>query len=301
MESVLHGSQHREAGASWIREIGERGRNRFHFQRRTLANKHRHDKYNNTAPTRSAALAPKTGFSTASLALMFRLCLAFSFLSFGVISSAFAVLGLGDSLSWKEEVLLHDGQTIVIERTHTLGSRPTIESRDRRILAEEIRFSVPATGQKIIWRMSFKDSASEPDGVNVVLIGIVGGIPYLAGYPAGCIAYEKWKRPNPPQILYKYEGIQWKRITLAEFPSQLVEANIIVGGAPQERLQPFYSVTQVHQRNRDIDTPEYKSILREPITRNKCPRYPSGPKAPNPIKPLSGQYLFPASSESFDG
>lgn len=189
------------------------------------------------------------------------------------------------SKSWKEEVQLHDGKKIIVERVQNLGNRPTWESRERAILDETITFSLPETHQKIVWSMSFRDDAPDPNGVNVVLLGIVNNVPYIAGYPAGCIAYNKWKRPNPPQILFKYEGDQWKRITLAEFPPQLVQANVIVGGPPAEGIKSFYTVDQVNEENHDIDDGPYKSIVREAVKPEPCPQYSSGPKAPIPIAP----------------
>jgi hypothetical protein len=182
------------------------------------------------------------------------------------------VLALGVSMSacsatksWKEEVPLHDGRKIVVERVQHLGSRPTLESRERTILDETITFSLPGTSQRITWAMSFRDDIPDQNGVNVLVLDIVNNTPYIAGYPAGCIAYNKWQRPNPPQILYKYESGQWKRITLSEFPQQISRANLIVGGPPAEGIKSFYTVEQVNKENRDINTPEYHTILREPV------------------------------------
>jgi hypothetical protein len=181
----------------------------------------------------------------------------------------FLMMGVGMSAcsakSWKEEVLLHDGKKIIVERAQHLGSRPTMESRERQILSETITFPLPETNRKITWEMSFRDDIPEPNGVNVLVLDIVNNIPYIAGYPAGCIAYNKWNRPNPPQILYKYEGTQWKRITLAEFPPQLSRANLIVGGPPAEGIKSFYTVAQVNEENNDISTAENKTILREKV------------------------------------
>lgn len=210
------------------------------------------------------------------------------------------LLMMGASMSacskdWKEEVLLHDGSKIIVERVQSLGSRPTWESRERAILDETITFSLPGTHQKIVWSMSFRDDVPEPNGVNVVLLGIVNSAPYIAGYPAGCIAYNKWKRPNPPQILFKYEDRQWKRIALADFPPQLIHANIIVGGPPAEGIKSFYTVEEVNAENHDIDTPEYRTILREAVKGwAGCPELvrveggwvsPGNAKAPIPIGP----------------
>jgi hypothetical protein len=199
------------------------------------------------------------------------------------------------SKNWKEEVLLHDGKKIIVERVQNQGNRPTWESRERAILDETITFLLPETNRKIVWSMSFRDDVPEPNGVNVVLLGIVNNIPYIAGYPAGCIAYNKWKRPNPPQILFKYEGDQWKRITLAEFPPQLTQANVIVGGPAAEGIKSFYTVEGVNAENSDIDTPEYRTILREAVKSwAGCPELvrveggwvsPGGGKSPISIGP----------------
>lgn len=219
-------------------------------------------------------------------------------LMMGVSMSADAGLfGFGGK-SWKEEVLLHDGRKIIVERVQKLGGRPTLESRERQMLDETITFSIPETHQKITWTMSFRDDVLEPNGINVVVLDIVNNVPYIGGYPAGCIAYNKWKRPNPPQILFKYEGGQWKRVTLAEFPPQISWANVIVGGPPAEGIKSFYSVEQVNEENRDIDTPEYKAILREAIKNagQGCPELVrieggwgslGGAKSPIPISPVN--------------
>lgn len=169
------------------------------------------------------------------------------------------------SKSWKEEVLLHDGQKIIIERAEQLGSRPAWESRERQTLSETIHFTIPETGRRVTWQMSFKNDDPEPNSINIIVLDIVNGTPYIGGYPAGCIAYNKWGRPNPPQVLFKYESNQWKRITLAEFPPQLVRANVIVGSPPAELLKSFYTAGQVDAENHDISTVEYKTILREAV------------------------------------
>ena len=217
-------------------------------------------------------------------------------LTLGISMSADAGLfGFGGK-SWKEEVLLHDGRRIIAERVQKLGSRPTLESRERQILDETITFLIPETHQKITWTMSFRDDVPEPNGINVVVLDIVNNVPYIGGYPAGCIAYNKWKRPNPPQILFRYEGGQWKRIALEEFPSQIKHANVIVGGPPAEGIKAFYTMAQVSEENRDIDTPEYKTILREAVKSagQGCPELvrieggwgsPGGAKSPIPISP----------------
>lgn len=187
----------------------------------------------------------------------------------GVSMSADAGLfGLfGHTMSWKEEVLLHDGQIIVAERFYNLGGYPAIESQERAALDETVTFNLPGTNKRIIWKNDFRDSEPEPNSLNHFRFDIVNGVPYLATYPAGCIAYNKWGRPNPPQVLFKYASEQWKRITLAELPPELIgaHANVIVGRPASKLLKPFYTVEGVNAENYYISTPEYKTILREAV------------------------------------
>ncbi|MDD5385110.1 MAG: hypothetical protein PHG89_09565 [Gallionella sp.] len=185
-------------------------------------------------------------------------------LMMGVSMGADAGL-FGHTMSWKEEVLLHDGSKIIAERYYNLGGYPAIESQERAALDVTVTFNLPGTNKKIVWKTDYDQAKPEPNSLNLIRLDVVKGVPYIATYPAGCIAYNKWGRPNPPQILFKYENEQWKRITLAELPSELINthANVIVGQPAAKLLKSFYTVEGVNAENHDIDEGPYKTILRE--------------------------------------
>lgn len=209
------------------------------------------------------------------------------------------LFGFG-SISWKEEVLLHDGSKIIAERYYNLGGYAYLDSSERTALNETVTFNLP-NRKAITWKNDFRDSVPEPNSLNHFRFDIVNGVPYLATYPAGCIAYNKWGRPNPPQILFKYQNDQWQRITLAELPPVLIgaTANVIVGRPAASLLKPFYTVEGVNEKNYYIRTPENKTILREAVERGtdgsslNCPDFNSqqyrSPKAPLPMKPVDEQ------------
>jgi hypothetical protein len=198
------------------------------------------------------------------------------------------------SMNWKEEVKLHDGQIIVSERKYNLGGYAYLDSSERTPLDETVTFRLP-NGSSVVWKNDFRDSVPEPNSLNHFRFDIVNGVPYLATYPAGCISYNKWGRPNPPQILFKYEADQWKRIAIADLPQELISAsaNVIVGRPASSLLKSFYTVKDVDDKNHYISTPEYKTILREPmnssVVATSCPDFNSAifrsPKAPLPISP----------------
>lgn len=187
-----------------------------------------------------------------------------------ILTIGVAMSACSATMNWKEEVLLHDGQIIVAERFYNLGGYPTLDSRERAALDETVTFSLPGTNKKIIWKTDFRDTQPEPNSLNLIRFDVVKGVPYIATYPAGCIAYSKWGMPNPPQVLFKYESDQWKRITLAELPPELIgaTANVIVGRPATSLLQAFYTVKGVGDENYDIHASEYKTILREPILKS---------------------------------
>lgn len=203
----------------------------------------------------------------------------------GNMNADAGILGFGKTMSWKEEVLLNDGKIIVAERFYNLGGYPVIESRERAALDETVTFSLPGSKQKITWKTDFRDSVPEPNSLNLLLLDVVKGVPYIATYPAGCVAYNKWKRPNPPYILFKYESDEWKRISLTEFPAELSKTNVIVGRPPSDLLKSFYKVVDVQERNYYLQ-PQHKTILREPLANSQlCPPEQTGFKAPFPIAP----------------
>lgn len=184
-----------------------------------------------------------------------------------LLMTGISMNGCSSTMGWKEEVKLHDGQIIIAERFYNLGGKPTWESRERAALDEIVTFNMPGTNKQIIWKTDFRDSQPEPNSLNLIRFDVVKGVPYIATYPAGCIAYNKWGRPNPPQVLFKYESEQWKRITLAELPPELIgtHANVIVGRPATSLLKSSYSVEGVNAENHDIDEGPYKTILREAI------------------------------------
>ncbi|HEX7970722.1 MAG TPA: hypothetical protein VF501_00635 [Thiobacillus sp.] len=213
------------------------------------------------------------------------------FLTMGAMMNASSAT----SMNWKEEVLLHDENKLTVERSQNLGSYPAIESREREAIDETLSFTNPYTKQVVTWKTSFQDNVPDQNGLNLLVLDIVNSIPYIATYPAGCIAYNKWKRPNPPYVFFKYENNAWQRISLTAFPAQLSRTNVIVGGPSQETRKPFYTAAAIRAENQDLQ-PEYKTILREPFptAAGGCPELvrieggwasPGGAKSPIPIIP----------------
>jgi len=166
---------------------------------------------------------------------------------------------------WKEEVKLNDGQVMVVERHYNLGGYPTLDGHERSLIDETFTFTLPDSNQKISWKTEFRNDVPELNSLSPLLLDVVGGIPYLATTPAGCIAYNKWGRPNPPYVLYKYVNDEWKLIPLEEFPAVLVHANLM-GRPASNLLKPYYTVEAAKAVREDGNIDDYaKTILREAL------------------------------------
>jgi hypothetical protein len=183
-----------------------------------------------------------------------------------VAASMSACAGLfGSSMKWKEEVQLHDGQVLVVERHYSLGGYSTLDARERQALDQTVTFTLPGANKRVFWETEYRQDLPEPNSLSPLLLDIVGGVAYLATSPAGCIAYNKWGRPNPPYVLFKYVNDAWQQIPMKEFPSELVGANLMSRPA-SSLLKSYYTVEAARAQRNDGNVATYATtIFHEPI------------------------------------
>ncbi|MGH7181101.1 MAG: hypothetical protein ACREJN_03885 [Nitrospiraceae bacterium] len=175
------------------------------------------------------------------------------------------LLGFGGD-SWKEEVLLHDGSKIVVERTverggrHEIGQKPSYKE-------QSLSFTLPGTNQIITWEDHYSQDLGQANFLPMAL-DIFGGTPYLVAYPMGCPSYNKWGRPNPPYVVFQNQGKEWTRIPLQKLPAEIMTPNVIFS-MPDIQVERFGKrfitaemITGVINGHKQ---PEFKTILREPL------------------------------------
>ena len=168
--------------------------------------------------------------------------------------------------SWKEEVLLHDGSKIILERTverggrHEVGQKPPYKE-------QRLRFTMPRTTQTVTWEDHYSADLGQANFLPMA-VDISGGTPYLVVYPMGCLSYNKWGRPNPPYVVFHYHDKEWTRIPLHELPSEITTPNIIFSmpDIEVEKLGTrFVSAETIKNIIARYPQPEFKTILREPV------------------------------------
>lgn len=183
--------------------------------------------------------------------------------------SACAIVGAlpfgGDS--WKEEVLLHDGSKLVITRSQTYGGRHEI-GQPPPIKEHTVSFTLPGSGDRITWTSEYGEELGRTN-FHLLAVHVLNRTPYLVTEPNLCLSYNKWGRPNPPYVFFKYDGAAWQRIPLEEFPAEFNSMNVALStiGREGENLlkQGFVSSEKIKELNRRTVNPDHKTILREPV------------------------------------
>lgn len=217
------------------------------------------------------------------------------------LSSVISILILGANMSacatstfsWKEEVLLHDGKKIIVERSDTYDSSMRHEIGQGAPLAEhKTTFKIPGTNQTVVWR-SDNRSLVDPDDFHLLALDFLDGVPYVATITFGQAAFTKWGRPNPPYVFFKYYGKAWNRISLEEFPEKFkINITLPLDEADKDKVAienreyGFVRAPIVAEiSSKPGRSKESYSIIRTPIDYGPPrPEY-KGPKAPFPITP----------------
>jgi len=180
-------------------------------------------------------------------------------------ANAFGLFGFGRT-SWQEEVLLHDGSKVIVERTVDRGGRHEVGQR-APYKQQSLTFIMPGNKQKIVWEDTFSKELGMANFLPL-LLDIQNNIVYLVVNPMGCLSYNKWGRPNPPYVIFKYINKEWQRIPLQELPAEIKTPNLILS-MPDIEVEKsgghFMSAEMIQKIICRYSQPEFKTILREPL------------------------------------
>jgi hypothetical protein len=196
-------------------------------------------------------------------------------LTLGISMTAFGFLGIGGD-SWKEEVLLHDGGKLIVERSVERGGRHEI-GQEGPYTQQSLTFTMPDSKQQVTWEDTFSEELGMANFLPM-LLDIRNNSAYLVVSPMGCLSYNKWGRPNPPYVVFKLEGNAWRRIPLEELPAEITKPNLIFS-APDRAVKKaetrFMSAEMIRKIISGYRQPEYQAILRELIPaggHGRCPK-----------------------------
>lgn len=191
-------------------------------------------------------------------------------LTLGVSMDADAGLFGFGGVKWKEEVLLYDGSKIIVERSQIRGGRHEI-GQPSPIKEHAIFFKMPGSNKTITWKSEYGEDIGRAN-FDLLAVHILKDTPYIAATPNLCLSYNKWGRPNPPYVFFKYDGKEWQRIPLAEFPAEFKTINVAISTlGDEDKLTSlgFVSAEKIKELNSEVRQPEYKTILREPLAKER--------------------------------
>ena len=178
--------------------------------------------------------------------LLLRLCKAICLvLTLGVSMNAY---GFGGD-SWKEEVLLHDGSKMIVKRSQSYGGQHEI-GQPPPIKEHTISFMLPSTKETITWTSEYGEDIGRTN-FYLLAVHVLNGTPYIVASPYLCLSYNKWGRPNPPYVFFKYDGKAWQRIPIEEFPAEFTTINVALDilGREVKNLVSLGVVSSERSRN----------------------------------------------------
>lgn len=221
-------------------------------------------------------------------------------ISLTILGAGISACAMGGKTSWKEEVLLYDGQKIIVERSVARGGRHEI-GQPPPIKEQSLAFTLPGINKRVTWEDNFTQDVGGANFLPMQL-DIRKDTAYLVAYPMGCVSYNKWGRPNPPYVVFKYQGKLWQRVALQELPVEFKTPNLIFSSPDSEAEktgQRIVSAETIKALYEGYKQPEFKTILREAVKGGdaitSCPDFNSQQlrsfKPPLPMKPLSEKQI----------
>lgn len=173
--------------------------------------------------------------------------------------------------TWKEEVLLHDGSKMVVTRSQSRGGRGEVGQSP--IKEQVISFALPGTAKPVTWKDEFSEDVGHSN-FDLLAVHVLNGTAYIVTSAYGCLAYNKWGRPNPPYVFFRYDTSAWIRISLTELPAVFKEINVVINTSAHEkklidesRQAGTVSAASIKKLNSSLTQAEYQTILRAPVKR----------------------------------
>ena len=169
--------------------------------------------------------------------------------------------------SWKEEIELHDGSTMIIKRTQHYKGMHAID-QSVPVGEHTVSFTLPKTGKSYTWTSEYGEELGRTN-FNLLAVHVLDNIPYIVAQPNGVLSYNKWGRPNPPYVIFKHADNAWQRIQMSELPQEFKTLNVLISPKDADIQTHYISAATVKQRNHELRntaiSPELRLLVREPV------------------------------------
>lgn len=173
------------------------------------------------------------------------------------IVASLSLTACGKTIEWKQEVKLHDGRMIVVERQ---SKQKEISLPVKGVLEpwQQVTFTHPTTGERVIWEL--------PNGLGLWMLDFEAHMVWAVLRPMSVSDYNEWGCPSPPWIVFRQKDGTWQQLAAAELPAKFSFPNTLAGAAADEPRSESKFVSAEKFRNyiAGLD-PEYRTIGREKI------------------------------------
>ena len=141
---------------------------------------------------------------------------ALGFAALGTVSVCFGK----QTYRWQEEVLLHDGRVIVIDRSVRTGEVPVELGQSPGVSDFSVTFKT-SDGRPVSWE-------GGRDRFVPMILDFIDGVPYVVAHGATGLVYAAEGCPRPPYFFFRWSAGEWMRISYEDFPKALRNANLTV-------------------------------------------------------------------------
>ena len=156
-----------------------------------------------------------------------------------------------ETITWKEEVALHNGKSIVVTRSVTLGGIRREIGQGPGASMNTLSFAAP-DGRQIRWE--------NPGRLTLMILDFRSGVPYLATMPSMITDFARYKCPAPGYVFFRY-GDDWQRIEYKDYPAEFRKSNMVISTKKHgpEMRNRIVSASEVSERNGDLDR-DYREV-----------------------------------------
>lgn len=186
---------------------------------------------------------------------------------FVVLLLALATSGYSaEVLSWQEEAVQSNGSILLVERTMSMFGNHEVAA-PLPIGEQSIRFVLPGSQTPVEWKDAFSPEVGMANFLPM-LVEARKDTAYIVAYPMTCPSYNKWGRPNPAYVVFRYDRGKWVQIPLAELPPEIKTPNLVSSSPDDEGRRVHGGVITaeaIAQLRRSYWREDFKQLLRNPI------------------------------------
>lgn len=175
-----------------------------------------------------------------------------------LITVSLSLTACGKTIDWKQEVKLHDGRVIVVDRLSKISG--TVFPENVTLEFEQtLTFRHPDSGERIEWKL--------PQGLQPISFDFDRGTPYYVLRAHTVADYNNWGCPNPPYLVYRFQHGNWSAVAFGELPPHFGKRNVLSMSKYIKNMKDGRTVSP-REVEAVIDSfdPEIRTVSRERVS-----------------------------------